>query len=720
MSELTIKSAEQNSQPEKPNCVLKTTLLPLANGTGSVFGLTRILGKPDEKRERIAEIINEGLAKLAQDMQGEANPARRFEQALQFINEDLGQFMSQNTPMSLTEFHSVIGIVANRQIYLSGSGKLMTLFMHQTGKKRFVIYELDEQFEPPEERNWQKPFLTVLDGEMNAGDIFYLATRVPARECTLQDLQEILVTLPPSGALKRIQQHVSFGESYGGVTFQVADLVPSGPPMKENPITSLDQFSETQNKTASILGEQTPNIRKSIEKLTAPLLKLFPSSSSRGAKSTLIFILQIIVKLIALIFVLILAGLRFLIRGIAIAFKAIYKLVRDRERKDALKEKLSKFWKRIKYLPPRSRYLAAGALVTLLILIGGANYLHHQKDLKKADEAFEVIATRIDEKTDEAEARLIYDDTAQARTLLNDATTLLASLPTGTDAQKTRKAEYESQIQTILDSIRQSTPVTPTLLADMGVQDATKQFVLSSEAGDVVYGITSASELYRLNELSLVFEPITTTNGSIGYPVRATGSGSNLLFVDPTRNLGKIDPTNKTINPVTSGAPNLQAIDAITLYNDNLYVLNSSAEQIIKMRPQGEGYDAGTNWIITKNSSLANARDLTIDGDVFVLTSAGIVRFTSGREVSFPLGTLEPALKNPREIWTTVGTDYLYILDAGESRVIVYKKDGTLVAQYTAAELGNAISFTVREASRTILFSTATAVYSFPASHLVQ
>ncbi|MFA6131392.1 MAG: hypothetical protein WC730_03990 [Patescibacteria group bacterium] len=720
MSDLTIKAAELTSQSEQPSSVLKTTLLPLSSGNGWIFGITRILGKPDERRERIAGIIHEGLQKLKENMVETGNPARRFEQTLQEINEDIGRFMEGNIPMSLTEFHSIIGIVSGHQMYLSGSGKLMTLFMHMTGKKRYVIYELDQQFEPAEDRSWKKVFLTVLDGEMNEGDLFYAATRIPAREIPLRDLQDILVTLPPAGALKRIQQHVSFGENFGGVTFNVTDTAIVGPPKKENPIASLEHLGETEEQTTTILGEESLNIRESVKKMAAPILKIFPSSRAGTTKSTLLSIIQTLLKFLIILLVLVFTFLKKIFKGVLFLLKSVWNILRDKERKAAMRDGIKNVRTKILFMPKRTKYIVIGAFMTLCLLIGGSSVLHSRTQQKKAQETFDIVAMRVEEKIDEAEARLIYDDKEQASTLLAEATTLLSTLSQKTTEQQNTKSELESSIQSVLDSIRQTMTVSPTILGEITAIDATKQFSVATEAQNVMYGITAQGNLYRLNELTLQFEEIVTTNGSIGVPVIATGIGSNILFVDPLRNLGKIDTMTNTANPITSGTGNLQSVDALTLYNDNLYALDSSGEQIVKMRPQGDGYDGGTNWIITKNSSLTNARDLSIDGDVYVLTDSDVIKFSSGQETEFNLQTLEPALKNPREIWTTVGTDYFYILDAGESRVIVFKKDGTLVTQYSAPELAEAIAFSVRETDKVILFSTATAMYSFQATHLIQ
>ena len=85
----------------------------------------------------------------------------------------------------------------------------------------------------------QKPFVTVLDGEIHPGDIFYVATRTPSSAIALADLQDVLITLPPQGALQRIRQFLPHDTAYGALCFSASEEEKSGPPKRQIPLRPL-------------------------------------------------------------------------------------------------------------------------------------------------------------------------------------------------------------------------------------------------------------------------------------------------------------------------------------------------------------------------------------------------------------------------------------------------------------------------------------------------
>jgi DNA-binding beta-propeller fold protein YncE len=164
----------------------------------------------------------------------------------------------------------------------------------------------------------------------------------------------------------------------------------------------------------------------------------------------------------------------------------------------------------------------------------------------------------------------------------------------------------------------------------------------------------------------------------------------------------------------------MESISDLQWYNGNLYVLTASGNQIVKMRPQGNGYEAGTPWITStlSGTTLSSARALAIDGNIYVLSGSKINSFLSGREQTFETDDISPIMDNATDITATDDNEYIYILEPDEKRVIVFDKQGKLVAQYINDELANALSIFVRETS--IIVLTKTGAFSFAANHLLK
>ena len=136
------------------------------------------------------------------------------------------------------------------------------------------------------------------------------------------------------------------------------------------------------------------------------------------------------------------------------------------------------------------------------------------------------------------------------------------------------------------------------------------------------------------------------------------------------------------------------------------------------MRPQGTGYEAGTPWVTSDTTGLDAGRALAIDGDVYVLTASNILKFSSGKQQPLSLGTFEPALQNPTDMWTNIASTYLYVLDSGAKRVLVFNKKGEFITQYVSDELAGSMRVFVDEEKQIITVTSATTIASFPATHL--
>ncbi len=717
---LRIKTAHLLALPEKEEIILFSSIEKIRPNT-FVFGLVKILGRPDHKRKVLSKIIEERLKQFNQDVDTSANIPRRFEHILKEVNEDIAEHIATSAKIPLSDFQAVIGIVHNRQLFLSGIGSLLALFMHRTAKQRYVIYELNKQFQADGEVTWDKPFVTVLDGELHEGDVFYLGTRVSSREIGLGELRDVLVTLPPSGALKRIQQFLHQNTPYGAICVQVLQPSNNLEPKKLNPFSSIEQLGQTKAVTAELLGEQTPDIGGWLQKGSHSLLQYLSAPGTRGVKHAIFFVLRFLIKILTQVLRIILIAIKEFFSLIWTVFLAIGRMYQshrsgDRDVKKEATEKVTALSDRIKKLPTMSKYLAGGILVTSLVFIVSMSFWNAHKTRTESEATFTILQEHIDESIAAAEAHLIYENEDQAWLAVNEALSLFETLSPNNRNQEEMYDRIQSDLALLLNEIRGITA--PDLTTVLSFGDFSPSTM--TEVGGAIYLIDGENNLQRVDELNNTLSGIDLTLGSIGTIVHATGEGSDILFVDDQQQLGRIDLTEKTANPIVSGANALESVDQIFLYNDTLYVLSAATQQLVKMRSQGTGYEAGTSWIASLDSDLSTAMDLAIDGDIFIATATTITRFNSGLELSFELDRIDPPLTNPENLWTTIGTDYLYLFEPDQERLLVFDKSGNLRAQYIDPLFANGIDMIVREEEKRILVVTDSEIVSFPAEHLLQ
>ena len=721
---LLIKSAKYISVPDEEALTLRGALTNIPGDQGTIFALVRIFGKPDETRTRIAEVILERVQRFQDTLGEKANIPRRFEQLLQALNEDVSRASREGKRVPLSDMHAVVGLIHKNQVFVSGVGTLSALFMHRSSGQRYVIYELDEHMKSKDEQSWDSLFVTVLDGELHHGDIFYLATRASAREITLAELQDVLVTLPPSGALKRIQQHLNLGSAYGGICFRAQEASSGGPEKKVNPMSSMNELNKTREETTQLLGEQGPEIKQMVSRVVEPVLKRLSAPGKRGTKSTFMRILGLIIRALAALTVLLitlLSKLWKLLLYVAKNLPVIYKKGREvAQTEPTPKQRIVSALDRFNALSPAKKYAGVAGVLVVILLIGTFSVLGARRSSQQQDEAFNLLITRVEEKKNAAEASLIYDDTDQAYTLLQEAIALLETVPIEKKDHQERVDEVFESLRTVLLTIQGIEYIDVQTLGDLTQINPNAQITASVEVAGVLYVVDAENQLYRLNELDQTFTPMENTNGSIEQVRNATARENDLLFIDGAQQLGVGSVEASTLNPGVSGVEEMASAEDLIVYNESLYVLSAASSQIVKMRTQGDGYEAGTPWISAADSDLTQARALAIDGDIFILTNDRVLKFSSGREQTFNVDAIDPALSNPVDIWTDIDSNYLYILDAGEGRIVVLDKGGGLVTQYLAEELKEAQTMTVREDDKVIIATTNAQAIQFTASHLLQ
>ena len=147
----------------------------------------------------------------------------------------------------------------------------------------------------------------------------------------------------------------------------------------------------------------------------------------------------------------------------------------------------------------------------------------------------------------------------------------------------------------------------------------------------------------------------------------------------------------------------------IGTFGSNVYVLDKTSN-ILKFVPSGDSFSSSD--YLTGDVSLENSQAMTIDGSVYVLDSNGnINKFTRGAEDDFSISGLEKPMTTPTRIVTGEDFENIYILDKGNSRIVVINKDGDFIKAYSADILKNARDIDPQEADGAIFVLSNDKVY---------
>lgn len=150
---------------------------------------------------------------------------------------------------------------------------------------------------------------------------------------------------------------------------------------------------------------------------------------------------------------------------------------------------------------------------------------------------------------------------------------------------------------------------------------------------------------------------------------------------------------------------------SVSPYSGNLYVLDKKQNQIIKFVQTDSGF-SNTNYFSNTSPDFSKAVSMAIDSSVYVLSNDGnIAKFTKGNTDSFSVTGLDKEFANPTKIFTNIDTDNIYVLDNGNSRIVVLDKNGAYKAQYQAGVIKNAKDFDVLEGDKKVYVLSSSKVF---------
>ena len=234
-------------------------------------------------------------------------------------------------------------------------------------------------------------------------------------------------------------------------------------------------------------------------------------------------------------------------------------------------------------------------------------------------------------------------------------------------------------------------------------QDATSAFIdelqelirfeATLQPGNI-YGLNNT--MYVLDRATgAVYRVGTAGNNEVAY-LPVVGTRSEAQLVTGRADLIQIlDSANQLFQVSNDGSPqvvqlptgSIQEPRASATYDQNYYLLDAGANDVLRFRPVGSGVYGEPEGYFGINSGvdLSQASDLAIDGSVFILFSDGTInRYLSGARAEFSLATLPSPLGLPRTIFISQGMGSLYILDADNDRIVQVTTEGVYQRQILA------------------------------------
>ncbi len=330
-----------------------------------------------------------------------------------------------------------------------------------------------------------------------------------------------------------------------------------------------------------------------------------------------------------------------------------------------------------------SKRFIAAALVLLLFV--GSIVVGLSKKAGNTNTATMVAATTNAQHAYDEGMALLTLNTVKGRERLEEAKALLepfAKTAPRSKEGKTLLALYEQISQSIIQSLA-VTKSEPQLFYDvsllkkgaaasgMTVTDGT--LALLDAAGRTVYAVTLSSKNGQVIAGGDVFE------GS-----SHVATAGDTVYVLANGGISAINVGEKKTKSVVKNDSEWGNIAGLAAFGGNLYLLDSGKNRIWKYVATESGFTDRREYLNPDTlPDFSKITSMAIDGSVWAATSdSRILRFTQGKETTFAPQGVTPAFGSTLQVATSDETDHLYVLDAGNKRVVVLDKDGVYVAQY--------------------------------------
>lgn len=305
--------------------------------------------------------------------------------------------------------------------------------------------------------------------------------------------------------------------------------------------------------------------------------------------------------------------------------------------------------------------------ITLAGVLGTSIFVtQHKQQNTEAQTFFASEFPSAKQKYDEGQSllslnkNLAQDDFQKAKTILEGLKTKLPS-----------DSPDLAQVNTLLDKVNQALgPTETTQSTSLKQADNSASTLLAAE-------IANPSVTYFAQDDKTVY-----------------GVDSN--------NINSFSSSNKPTSVVKNDS-DWSTLGGFGAYLGNFYILDKKANQILKFTKGSDGYGK-SHYFSDTPPTISNAAAITIDGSIWILTNDGTIKkFTKGKQDAFNVNKLTKQFSQPTRIFTNADMDNVYVLDNGNTRVVVIKKDtGDVVNEYGATEIKNAKDLDVDEKNKKI------------------
>lgn len=365
------------------------------------------------------------------------------------------------------------------------------------------------------------------------------------------------------------------------------------------------------------------------------------------------------------------------------------------------------------YFPKSGRGRVIVAIILIAVIALGAGYKYKTSRDMKRDIEFNQIMQEAKDDFNAAKG-LTSLNPQEAKTKLDlakDKTTKALTLkPKDIDAQN-----FKKQIDDESSAILQESEVSDfPLFLDMDlVKGNFRAAQMSLSAGKLLL-LDPAVETLVVLDLAKKSNQILAGSEDLGEGVYASLNGGMAFIYSKDKGILRMDISNEKLTTVSKTDEDWGEISDIYGFASNVYLLDTGSNQIWKYLPTSEGYSSKREYLTKDTQADFNGTvRMQIESSIYVLKSGGeMLRFTKGDKDNFSYAGLPSGVKDPKSFFVSSDTDDLYLLDSGNSRLLILTKTGSYKGQITGNKFATATDLVVDEKENKVYLLDGSKIYS--------
>lgn len=345
------------------------------------------------------------------------------------------------------------------------------------------------------------------------------------------------------------------------------------------------------------------------------------------------------------------------------------------------------------------RMLVMGCMFLVLFggfILLGKDYENAFKQEKKTDVLKQELVPKIEEafKQGQYYAELNPD---RAKKYLQEAKEYISQFgeAASSDADIMKLSQSVQEAYAIVTKTYTLDTLTPFFdLTTVNQQASGSKIAISDNS--LIVSDTAQGVVYKVGEENRSAAPVMGQEDVSGL-ISAEGDGA-IVYGISSRGIFRTQQNDSTVVKLKDSGSEWGEVVDMQVFGGSVYLLDRGRNQVWKYVPEGNGFGSLRNYISSESEvNLSAAVSLAIDGNVWIGLGQGeVAKFYSGKRDVFSLASIDQPLSVIKAVYTDENTDYLYVLDDTNGRVVVYlKKDGSYVSTYESGQFKGAADVVV-------------------------